>query len=156
LPPSPVVMCSEVTTSLITRIAHHFGAQAVCNLLVGFKYVADVLWNLEKSGKYEDVRATPDDFVLACEESHGILLTPRIRDKDSAGASLLMAELALDQKRQGKTVFDYLDLMARQFGYFRNEGIQIVMTGILGKQNMAKMLDALRAAPPKEVAGLKV
>lgn len=156
LPSSPVVMCSEVTTSLLTRIAHHFGAQCVGNLLVGFKYVADVLWNLEKHGKYEDVRATPDDFVLACEESHGILLTPRIRDKDSAGASLLMAELALDQKRQGRTVPDYLEALARQFGYYRNEGIQIVMTGILGKQNMARMLDALRAAPPREIAGLQV
>jgi phosphoglucomutase/phosphomannomutase len=94
--------------------------------------------------------------VLACEESHGILLTHRIRDKDAAGASLLMAELALDQKRKGKTVLDYLDLLARQFGYYRNEGIQIVMTGILGKKNMATMLDRLRAAPPKEIAGFKV
>ncbi len=156
MPPSPVIIKSDVTTSLVTRIAHHFGAQCVDNLLVGFKYVADVLWHLEKSGQYEDVRAIPEDFVLACEESHGILLTPRIRDKDAASASLLLAELALDQKRQGKTVPDYLDALARQFGYFRNEGVQIVMTGILGKKNMAKMLDQLRASPPKEIAGLRV
>ena len=156
MPPSPVIIKSEVTGSMVTRIARHFGAQCVDDLLVGFKYVAEVLWHLEKEGKYEDIRATPDDFVLACEESHGILLTPRIRDKDAAGASLLMAELALDQKRKGKTVGGYLDMLSRQFGYFRNEGVQIVMTGILGKQNMARMLDALRAAPPKEIAGLAV
>src|SRR5262249_33822652 len=147
---------SEVTTSLVTRIAHHFKAQAVDNLLVGFKYVADVLWHLEQEGAYEDVRATPEDFVLACEESHGILLTARIRDKDAAGASLLTAELTLHQKRQGRTVLDYLEAIHRQFGYFRNEGVQIVMTGILGKKNMAAMLDKLRASPPREIGGLKV
>src|SRR5262249_62386947 len=43
LPPSPIVIRTEVTTSLITRIARHFGAQVIDGLLVGFKYVADVL-----------------------------------------------------------------------------------------------------------------
>ena len=67
-----------------------------------------------------------------------------------------MAELALDQKRQGRTVLDYLDNLYRQFGYFRNEGVSVVLRGILGKQNMARMLDALRARPPQEIGGLAV
>src|SRR5207247_2312135 len=83
---------------------------------------ADVLWYLEKEGAYEDVRGTPEDFVIATEESHGILVTPHIRDKDAGGAALLMAELALAQKRQGRTVLDYLEALFRQFGYFRNDG----------------------------------
>src|SRR5438445_2537483 len=156
LPRSPIVIRTEVTTSLISRIARYFKAQIVENLLVGFKYIADVIWHLEKDGFFEDVRGTPEDFVIASEESHGILVTPKIRDKDAGGAALLMAELALDQKRQGRTVLDYLDSLARQFGYYRNEGIPLVMTGILGKKNIDRMLDALRASPPKEIGGLKV
>lgn len=156
LPGSPIVVRTEVTTSLISRIARHFKAQVIENLLVGFKYVADVLWQLEQHGAYEDVRGAPDDFVIASEESHGILVTPSIRDKDAGGAALIMAELALDQKRQGKTVLDYLDGLYRQFGYFRNTGIQIVMSGIQGKHNMGRMLDALRKSPPKEIGGLAV
>jgi phosphoglucomutase len=156
LPRSPIVITTEVTTSLVTRIARHFKAQIVNNLLVGFKYHADVLWHLEKEGAYEDVRGTPEDFVIATEESHGILVTPHIRDKDAGGAALLMAELALAQKRQGRTVLDYLEALFRQFGYFRNEGVPVVMTGILGKKNMGRMLDALRADPPREIAGLAV
>ena len=109
LPRSPIVVKTEVTTGLVTRIARHFKAQVVDNLLVGFKYIADVLWQLEQNGAYEDVAGTPEDFVIGCEESHGILVTPQIRDKDAAGAALLLAELALDQKRQGQTVLDYLD-----------------------------------------------
>ncbi len=156
LPRSPIVIKTEVTTSLLTRIARHFKAQIVENLLVGYKYIADVLWQLEQNGAYEDVRGTPEDFVIGCEESHGILVTPHLRDKDAAGAALLMAELALEQKRQGRTVLDYLEALARQFGYFRNEGVQVVMSGILGKKNMARMLDALRAAPPRAIGGLAV
>jgi phosphoglucomutase/phosphomannomutase len=156
LPSSPIVIKTEVTSGLVTRIARHFKAQVVENLLVGFKYIADVLWQLEQTGAYEDVRGTPEDLVIACEESHGILLTPRIRDKDAAGAALLLAELALDQKRQGRTVLDYLEALYRQYGYFRNEGVPVVMSGVLGKRNMARMLDALRSNPPRELAGLPV
>jgi phosphoglucomutase/phosphomannomutase len=156
LPKSPIVIKTEVTTGLITRIARHFKAQIVENLLVGFKYIAEVLWQLERDGQYEDVRGTPEDFVIGVEESHGVLLTPKIRDKDAAGGAVLLADLALDQKRRGKTVIDYLDLLAREFGYYRNEGVPIAMSGIQGKQQMAKMLDALRADPPKGIAGLRV
>jgi phosphoglucomutase/phosphomannomutase len=158
MPASAIVVKTEVTTSLITRIARHFKAQVVENLLVGFKYVAEVLWQLEQTGAYEaeDVRGTPADFILGCEESHGYLVTPKIRDKDAAGAAVLLAELALDVKRRGQTLLGYLEDIYRQFGYFHNEVQNLVMTGIQGKQNMARMLDALRKNPPKEIAGLKV
>jgi phosphoglucomutase/phosphomannomutase len=156
LPPSPIVIKTEVTTTLVTRIARHFGAQVVENLLVGFKYVADVLWQLEQRGAYEDVRGTPEDFVIGGEESHGILVTPQIRDKDAAGAALLLAELALSQKRQGLMVLDYLDMLGRRFGYFRTDLVPVVMTGIQGKQNMSRMLDSLRTTPPRTIGGLAV
>jgi phosphoglucomutase/phosphomannomutase len=154
MPPSPIVVKTLVTTELVTRIARHFGAQVVENLLVGFKYIAEVLRQLEQTGGYEDVRGTPADFVIASEESHGILVTPEIRDKDAAGAALLLAELALDLKRRGQTVPEYLAAIERRFGYFRTDLQTIAMTGIEGKQQMARMLDTLRRAPPREVAGL--
>ena len=64
LPASPIVIKTGVTTSLVTRIARHFRAQVVEDLLVGFKYIADVLWHLEQNGSFEDVRGTPEDFVI--------------------------------------------------------------------------------------------
>src|SRR5207302_4489865 len=148
MPPSPIVIKTLVTTSQVTRIARSFGAQVVENLLVGFKYIAEVLWQLEQNGCYEDVQGTPEDFVIGCEESHGILVTPQIRDKDAACAALLLAELALEQKRRGRTVADYLEVLERQFGYFDNKIISLAMTGVEGKQQMARMIDRLRAAPP--------
>jgi phosphoglucomutase/phosphomannomutase len=156
LPASPIVVKTEVTTSLVSRIARHFNAQVVENLLVGFKYIAEVLYQLEKTGKYEDVTGSPKDFIIGCEESHGIQTTAQLRDKDAGGAAVLLAEMALEQKRQGRSVVDYLESLFRQFGYFRNEVLNIVMTGIEGKTNMTRMLDALRKNPPQEIGGLAV
>ena len=156
LPPSPIVITTEVTTGQITRMGRQFGAQVVNDLLVGFKYHADVIAQLEATGQYGDVRGTPADFVIATEESHGVLATPEIRDKDSACPALLLAEAALTEKRRGRTLSDYLADLNRQFGYFRNELLNIVMTGLEGKQNMARMLDALRTSPPRQIGGLPV
>jgi phosphoglucomutase len=156
LPASPLVITTEVTTGQITRIGRHFGAQVVNDLLVGFKYHADVIAQLEASGQYGDIRGTPSDFVIATEESHGVLATSEIRDKDSGCAVLLLAEAALFEKRQGRTLVNYLDDLNRQFGYYRNELLNIVMTGLEGKENMTKMLDSLRKSPPKEIGGLPV
>ncbi len=156
LPASPIVITTEVTTSQITRIGRHFGAQVVNDLLVGFKYHADVIAQLEANGHYGDVHGTAADFVIATEESHGVLATEGLRDKDSACPSLMLAEAALFEKRNGRTLVDYLDDLNRQFGYFRNELLNIVMTGLEGKLNMARMLDAMREFPPKEIGGLTV
>jgi phosphoglucomutase len=156
LPRCPIVIKTLVTTGMVARIARSFGAQVIENLLVGFKYVAEALWQLEQAGAYEDVQGTPADFILACEESIGYLLMPQIRDKDAGAAALLLAEAALDQKRQGSSLAAYLERLARQFGHFRNELHTLTMPGVEGRQQMARLLDHLRAAPLAEIAGLPV
>ncbi|MCS7272155.1 MAG: phospho-sugar mutase, partial [Gemmataceae bacterium] len=118
----------------------------------GFKYHADVLAQLESRGQYGDVRGTVQDFIIATEESHGVLVTPEIRDKDSAGAALLLAEAALYQKRRHATLPEYLQQLYRQFGYFRNTLHNISLGGIEGKRQMQQMLDALRRSPPSRMA----
>jgi phosphoglucomutase/phosphomannomutase len=156
MPASPIVVTTEMTTRLITRIARQFGAQVVNNLLVGFKHIAEVLWQLEQNDSYEDVSGTPGDFILGAEESHGVLVTPHMRDKDGASACLLLAEAALEQKRRRRTVVQYLEDIHRQFGYFRNELRNIALTGIEGRAKMNAMMERLRTERPKSIGGLEV
>jgi phosphoglucomutase/phosphomannomutase len=155
-PRHPLVVKTLVTSNLVTRIARHFNAQVVDNLLVGFKYIAEVLHQLEQTGTYEEIEGSPEDYVLGCEESHGYLVTPHIRDKDSGASSLLLAEMALECKRSGGNVVAYLKRLEKQFGYFRHEVRNIAMPGVEGKGLMARMLDTLRQSPPKNIGGLKV
>jgi phosphoglucomutase/phosphomannomutase len=156
MPRRPIIVKTLVTSNLVSRIARHFKAQLVDNLLVGFKYIAEVLWQLEQNGAYEEIEGTPDDYVLGCEESHGYLVMPQIRDKDSGGAALLLAEMALDRKRAGSNVFAYLESIEKQFGYFKNDIRNIVMPGIEGKTLMARMLNQLRQSPPKTIGKFAV
>ncbi|HQR08559.1 MAG TPA: phospho-sugar mutase [Gemmatales bacterium] len=153
---SPLVITTTVTTSQIGRIARKFGVQLVDDLLVGFKYHADVLNQLEMHGKFADITGRPNDMVMATEESHGAMATSEIRDKDSGGPSLLLAELALFQKRRGRSVLDYLEYLNRTYGYFWNGLQNLIMTGILGKQQMLAMLASMRNDHPKEIGGRKV
>jgi phosphoglucomutase/phosphomannomutase len=128
----------------------------VDDLLVGFKYIAEVLRSLETTGEYGEVRGRVEDFVIATEESHGVLVTQDIRDKDAAGAALLMAELALTLKREGSSAWNYLLKLQEKYGYFRNDGVNIQMEGVMGRARMARMLDSMRTSPPSEIAGRKV
>jgi phosphoglucomutase len=159
-PASPLVVKTEVTTNLITRIARSFGCAVVDDLLVGFKFIADVLWQLESTGRYRDYHGTPADFLIGCEESHGILITPEIRDKDAAGAALLLTEATLYQKRRGLTLVEYLEQLYREFGYFRNVLFNVQLPGQLADyqkmQRLGRALDMLRRDPPRELAGWKV
>ncbi len=156
MPRRPIVAKSLVTSNMVTRIARHFKAQMVDNLLVGFKYVAEMIWQLEQRGAYEEIVGTPDDYVFGCEESHGYLVTPNMRDKDSGGAALLLAEMALDKKRAGTNIVAYLRSLEMQFGYFNNDVRNIVMPGIEGKMLMGRMLNNMRHSPPAKVGDLAV
>ena len=49
MPQRPIVLTTLVTTSLVTKIGRHYGAQVVNNLRVGFKFMADV-----RCGSLED------------------------------------------------------------------------------------------------------
>lgn len=156
LPRRPLVIKTEVTTELLRPITDAFDGVLVGDLLVGFKYHAHVLDHLERHGRFGSFEGTLDDFVIAVEESHGLLVTPEIRDKDAAGAALLLAELAAQQRQQGATLLDYLETIYMQYGYYANLGTSMVMTGAEGTAHIQAIQEGLRRQPPTELAGLAV
>src|SRR4029434_1981071 len=85
-----------------------------------------------------------------------VLVTPEIRDKDAAGAAILLAELASELALQGRTLVDYLDRIYLELGYFANRLTSTVMTGAVGLANIRRIQAALRETPPAELAGLRV
>lgn len=156
LPEKPLVIKTQVTTELITRIAEAYGGHCIGDLLVGFKYIGDILAKLEADGRFRDVEASLGDFILGTEESHGLLMTPHIRDKDAAGAGVLLACLVSDLNEQGKTLSDYLRETYKLYGYHRNFLRSTIMQGAAGSAAIAKIQAELRANPPAEIGGYKV
>ena len=156
LPARPLVIKTEVTTELLRPITDRFGGTLIGDLLVGIKYHANVLHQIEQRRQYDAVTATLDDFIIAAEESHGILVTPELRDKDAAGAALLLAELAAWQRQQGRVLLDYLDGIYKRYGYVANLGTSMVMSGAEGAGRIQHIQDTLRRNPPTEIAGWEV
>lgn len=156
LPTKGVVVETQVTTQLMAHIARSFGAQVIDNLLVGFKYIGDILDQLERGGRFEGVVAWLDDFIVAAEESHGVLLTPQIRDKDAAGAAVVLAELLSELKESNKTLYGYLIDTYKRYGYYRNYLRSTVMQGAAGTAAIRHIQQQMRVNPPRSVGGLKV
>ena len=156
LPPKPLVIKTEVTTSILERIARAFGAHFIGHLLVGFKYIGDILRQIEATGEFEGEAFTLDDYLFGTEESHGYLVTTAVRDKDSAGACLLLAELAAECKSKGITIIDYLNALYERYGFTRNVLVSLAMSGAEGKVRMGEMLDSLRSSPPETIGRWKV
>lgn len=145
-----------VTTSLFRRIAEAHGVRCVSDLPIGFKYIADVLNQIEEKHRYRDLQARTEDFVLGIEESHGYLVTPSLRDKDAAGAGLLLAELVSVLLERGETIPEYLDAIYRRFGYVSNHLRSTVMQGARGFINIRAIQDSLRKDPPASIGDATV
>jgi phosphoglucomutase len=145
--PDSLVIDTYVTTSLIPKIARSFSITAVDDLLVGFKFIGELVTKLEN----------PDRFVFAAEESLGYLRGNYARDKDAAVAGLLVAGLASELKEKEQTIGDYLDTIYEEHGYFKNLLLPAVLgQGRVGKQRIIEAMLGLRASPPTELAGMKV
>ena len=153
LPARGFLIKTAVTTELLTRIARANHLQMVGDLLVGFKYVGQVLDAIEHDGRFGDVRATLDDFLFAAEESNGVLVSTQLRDKDAGGGALLLAELCARLRQRGSTLGAYLTDVYRRYGYAANVGYSLVMEGITGAEMVQRLMNRLRQHPPDVVEG---
>jgi len=132
-----VIIKTEVTTSLIQKIADESGVQCIADLLVGFKYIADVMNKIEKEGKI-------NDFIFGSEESHGYITGNYARDKDAACAAIWLAEHAAELKKQQKTLLDDLNNIYATYGYCHNYLTEIRLLGARGMEQIAHIMDHLR------------
>ncbi len=157
-----IVMKTEVTTDLIRRVAEHWGYRTVNHLMVGFKYIGDGIHQLEATGQFAGLSGNVADFALGVEESHGVLVTTAMRDKDAAGAARWLAEMAVDEAAGrysdgvARTLTGALEAIWARHGYVHNELVSTVMRGAAGKATIDAIQASLRADPPARVGEFAV
>jgi len=156
LPEHPFALTTIVSSRRITTIARSYGVHVVDDLLVGFKHMAHILAQLEEQGRWRELRCGPEAMVFGAEESHGLLLTPLIRDKCAAGPALVLAELNARLRAEGRTMLDELDAIHKRFGYMTNRLATLVMSGARGLARIRAIQASLREQPPAEIGGLRV
>ena len=152
-----LVIETLVTTKILGKIVERAGASwLVDDLLVGFKYVADVLKTLETDGRYKHVRCSPQQLVLAAEESHGVSMMPTIRDKDSTPACMYLAALYQRLQREGKTLLDYYIQIVEELGSYDNVARSITLNGAGGMLKKDRIMASLRKSPPRTLSSYAV
>lgn len=134
-----------VTTELIKAICDSFGVK-LYNVLTGFKYIADIVRKNEGKG----------EFICGGEESYGFNLGEFVRDKDAPVTCAAIAECAAWAADSGKTLYDLLQDIYAQYGYYKESLASLVRKGKTGAEEIAGIMAGFRQTPPKDLAGSPV
>ena len=147
VPDNGVIIKTIVTTELIRKLADAHNIE-VMDTLTGFKYIGELMTEFEEKGNKE--------FILGFEESYGYLVGDYARDKDAVVATGLTAILALFYKEQGKTLYQRLQEIYEQYGYYKEDLIAIRREGKEGQEKINGTLKNLREKGIKEIANREV
>lgn len=140
-----MVIKTIVTTEMINRIADK--NQIACyDVLTGFKWIAELI--KEKEGK--------ENYVIGGEESFGLMIGDRLRDKDAVSAVALLCEMAAYEKSKGRSLFQKLLDLYVEYGFFKEHLISITKKGMDGQQQIANMMERFRNNPPALLGGSPV
>ncbi|MDO5664920.1 MAG: phospho-sugar mutase [Bacteroidia bacterium] len=134
-----------VTTELVKKIADKLGIE-MFDCYTGFKWIAEIIRKNEGTKKY----------IGGGEESYGFLADDFVRDKDSVSACTLFAEVVAWAKDNGKTLYQLLQDIYVEYGYFKEVGISLVRKGKEGADEIEAMMKNFRENPIRELAGSPV
>ncbi|MCW3110000.1 MAG: phosphoglucomutase [Segetibacter sp.] len=143
--PNDMVIKTIVTTYLIDDVAAANGVTCY-NVLTGFKWIAELI--TEKLGK--------ENYIIGGEESYGLMIGDKIRDKDAISAVALLCEMAAYEKNQGRSLFEKLVDLYVQYGYYKEGLISITKKGMRGADEIAEMMQGYRDNPPATINGSPV
>jgi len=134
-----------VTTDLIDTIATTNKVK-VYNTLTGFKHIGAIIKKLEGQ----------EQFLGGGEESYGYLSGDFVRDKDAVMSCALIAEMVAWAKSSGKTLFNLMEEMYMEHGFYLEDLISITKQGRSGQKEISKKMSDLRKTPLKTIAGEEV
>ncbi len=143
--PNDMVIKTIVTSYMIDNVAKANGV-ACYNVLTGFKWIAELI--KEKEGK--------ENFVIGGEESFGMMVGDKVRDKDAVSAVAFLCEMAAYEKENGVQLYDKLIDLYVKYGFYLEHLISITKKGQRGQEEIAEMMQGFRNNPPKVINGSQV
>ncbi|WP_404975164.1 phospho-sugar mutase [Weissella paramesenteroides] len=147
LPANGVLVKSIVSSEFAADIAKSFNIETI-NVLTGFKYIAEQIQNYESTHEHT--------FLFGFEESYGYLVKSFARDKDSIQATVLLAEVAAYYKSLGKTLYDGLQDLFAEYGYFVENTQSLTFKGIDGAEKIAALMAKFRTEQPTSFGNIAV
>ena len=134
-----------VTSELPADIATRAGIK-IYDVLTGFKFIGAKIKELEGI----------ETFIAGGEESYGYMIGDFVRDKDAVAACSMIAEIAAWARENGKTFFDVLVDIYKEYGFYKEGLVSVVRKGKSGAEEIQQMMRDYRSNPPVEIDGEKV
>ena len=97
-----------------------------------------------------------EKFICGGEESYGFLVGDFVRDKDAIITCFMLAEATAWAAEQGKTLYQLLKEIYKEFGVYREKLVSLTKKGISGNEEIKKMMLNFRVNPPKTLLGSRV
>ena len=145
LNPSDFMVKTIVTTEVIAKIAQRNGVE-IRDCYTGFKWIAREIAISEGKQKY----------IGGGEESFGYLPYDKVRDKDAPASICLICEIAAWAKDNGRTLYDLLMDIYKEYGFSKEFTVNVVKPGKTGADEIKQMMADFRANPPKELGGSEI
>lgn len=133
-----------VTSDLLSKIADSFKVKTY-DVLTGFKYIADKILNKPE-----------EKFICGGEESYGFLVGDFVRDKDAVITCFMLAEATSWAAEQGKTLYQILKDIYKNFGVYREKLLSLTKKGMNGIKEIKQIMLDFRKNPPKNLLGSRV
>jgi phosphoglucomutase len=130
---------------MIDKIAAASGIKCY-NVLTGFKWIAELIREKEAS----------ENYVIGGEESYGLMVGSKLRDKDAVSAVAVLCEMAAYEKDKGRLLYDKLIDLYVQYGFYKEGLVSITKKGMNGQKEIAAMMETFRDNPPKTINGAAV
>ena len=143
--PSDFIVKTIVTTELIRKIADKQAVE-MRDCYTGFKWIAREIAISE--GKQQ--------YIGGGEESYGFLAEDFVRDKDAVSACSLLAEICAYAKDHGKTLYDILMDIYKEYGFSKEYTINVERPGKAGADEIQQMMVNFRNNPPKDLGGSRI
>ena len=147
MPEKPAFVTTIVTTNLAKAIAEKYGCHYV-ECLTGFKYIGEQIKLFEEAKSYH--------YVFGLEESYGCLAGTHSRDKDAPVAVMMLCEAAAFYKKQGLTLWDQMQKIYSEYGFYKETQYAITMKGMDGAAQIDALMEKFRTNPPKNFGSWKV
>lgn len=145
LNPTDFMVKTIVTTEVIAEIAKRNNVE-LRDCYTGFKWIAREIAISEGKQKY----------IGGGEESFGYLPYDKVRDKDAPASICLICEIAAWAKDNGRTLYDLLMDIYKEYGFSKEFTVNVVKPGKTGADEIKQMMADFRANPPKELGGSKI
>ena len=147
IPENGAMIKTIVSSNLADAIAKRYNLK-LYKTLTGFKHMAKIIRENEENNG--------DKILFSYEESFGCIIGTHVRDKDGIVAIMSICELAAYYKNKGISVYEQMQNIYKEYGYYLEDQYTITIKGAEGAEKIKQIMQNMRNMELKSIGKYKI